>query len=620
MHASETTAGPAEPDHHTEAYYVVFADVVNYSKRSPLIQESVVLAFSELVKATTKELDLEAITKYLPTGDGAAICFLQNQLSPKILIDYLAALTSAIQHFNDEALSAESEEVKTAFLSKLWSDKVNTFALRIGVDVGYLFVYPDLNDHKNLAGTAINNAARLLSLSMPSQVVFSERAAKTVEESSVSNVGFQPVWPKEIKGVTYSGRQLVGLEAIRSTSVHAEFDERPSNDGLDDLPHLWLKTNHSKSNINWVAVEEQEWAKVVDITRQYYTNHIREPREIASPTHTQGSDVYKVEDRDAHVHPIFLKLFRAPRPDDQLEKLFAIHRLIADSSIFSEEHSECLRPLTTVNGLDWVRQEPSLNLKGPLVAFRFLTEATKGEVTHFKGASETEIESVGYKLGLINDAMIGSDLKPMIPRQFPWNDALWDEVIERVGEDTPIVNRALYLAKAEKELIESTNKEIRHLKAHRREFPMTLHDFHPHNVFVSGDECILVVDFEGARTDWPEEGSYVFALHRLCREYIRRIVRGSSGLLPADVARPAAEAFLNGYKQKRPEVVKDISRISFQWAKAINFAKLMNNIAYEMTNLVEDSAKRSEEEHYREVIKFISYLKELDVLEQAIIH
>ena len=620
MHTSETTADPAEPNHHTEAYYVVFADVVNYSKRLPPIQESVVLAFSELVKATTKGLDLEAITKYLPTGDGAAICFLQKKLSPKTLIDYLETLTSAIQHFNDKALSAVSEEIKTEFLSKFWSDKVNTFALRIGVDVGYLFVYPDLNDHKNLAGTAINNAARLLSLSMPSQVVFSERAANTVEESSVSNVRFQPVRPKEIKGVTYSGRQLIGLQAIRSTSVPAEFDERPSNDGLDDLPHLWLKTNHSKSIINWVPVEEQEWAKVVDITRQYYTNRIGEPREIASPTHTQGSDSYKVEDRDADVHPIFLKLFRAPRPDDQLETLFAIHRCIADSNIFSEEHSECLRPLSTVNGLDWVRQEPSLNLKGPAVAFRFLTEATKGEVTHFKGTSEAEIESVGYKLGWINDALIGSDLKPMSPQHFPWDDALWDEVIERVGEDTRIVNRTLYLAKAEKELIESTNDEIRHLKAQLREFRMTLHDFHPHNVFVSGDECILVVDFEGARMDWPEEGSYVFALHRMCREYIRRIVRGSSGLLPADVARPAAEAFLNGYKQKRPEVVKDISRISFQWAKAINFAKLMNNIAYEVTNLREDSTKRSEEQHYREVIKFVSYLKELDVLEQAIIH
>ncbi|GEM_PF-4012401 len=49
-------------------------------------------------------------------------------------------------------------------------------------------------------------------------------------------------------------------------------------------------------------------------------------------------------------------------------------------------------------------------------------------------------------------------------------------------------------------------------------------------------------------------------------------------------------------------------------AKAVNFAKLMNNVAYEL-DLKEDPARRSESEHWQEIVKFISYLRELDVFE-----
>lgn len=389
-----------------------------------------------------------------------------------------------------------------------------------------------------------------------------------------------------------------------------------ASDGLDYLPHRWLVTNHSDSQLQWVEVEEKEAARVSDLIRSHYG---KVSTKIISPAHVDASQVYGVFEQGSRNPSIFLKMFRENWSDDQLSRLLSIHDLILKSSIFPEKSAGCLRPLNTIgHKAKWIRASDGR----PAMAFPFLDGTTDDRVSHFRGASRSELIDVGRKLGHINNVLSTSDLSPTkAPSAFVWDDDLWDSVCEGgdFTKEPPLISRRSYILKAELDFIKKIRDEIRGISEGKIEpSRMTLHDFHPHNVFVSDYVCILVVDFEGVRNDWPEEGTMLFALHRFCREYVRQIFRTSVRQNEIELTRDAAAAFLEGYREKRD---LNFTETGIIWAQAINFAKLMDNLAYgriHNNEIFTDSAGRTEEKHYREVIKFISYLKELEIFRIAL--
>ena len=198
---------------------------------------------------------------------------------------------------------------------------------------------------------------------------------------------------------------------------------------------------------------------------------------------------------------------------------------------------------------------------------------------------------------------------------------------EELERRVALPTRTRYLAMAELSLLNEIAAEVTPLFGDTlfgTERTFNLSDLHPHNIFVVGEKCILIFDYD-VRDEWPEVATRSFALHRLCRECVRRNVRSASLLASPDLfsaaefelIRESAAAFLEGYSAARPDASKLIGTTEgVTWAAAINFAKLVDCLGYALLR-EPDPMSRAEERLYSEVVKFFSYLKELRVFKQV---
>ncbi len=396
--------------------------------------------------------------------------------------------------------------------------------------------------------------------------------------------------------------------------------ESSTEDGYNYLPHRWLAANHSSFELFWVPVDRSEFRLIADLVRSHYG---RTPKDISMAVHVEASRAYAISNLEADKPDMFLKVLKDHRTPDQLHRLLVIHDLISNSLIFQEKFAACLRPSSPSRQVPsetrWIRVSDGRQA----IAFPFVDGAKDGRVTHFQGSSDEELIDVGRKLASVNKILNQNELPSMQASDFlrERTQRLSNDVIESIESinHSALIDRRSYILNAESELIRKTHDQIKGILVMSPDaYPMTLHDFHPHNVFVLEDECVLIVDFEGARKDWPEEGTVLFSLHRFCREYVRYFFLKNQQQDEVALATEAANAFLKGYKEKRD---LKVTSTAILWAKAINFAKLMDNLAYGNTynrQRVADASGRTEEQHYREVIKFVSYLREFEIFEKAL--
>lgn len=160
---------------------VVFADVVDYSKRRTQTQVSVVEAFSTCLAAALEEVARTYVNYAqsngvnfatdiirIPTGDGAALGFTFDGLNDIHLTTALALLRQVKTH--NDATPCEK------FDQHGWCNCHSNFKVRVGVSEGRGVIYTDLNDHYNCAGSVINLASRVMGIVGPQQVAFTESA------------------------------------------------------------------------------------------------------------------------------------------------------------------------------------------------------------------------------------------------------------------------------------------------------------------------------------------------------------------------------------------------------------------------------------------------------------
>ncbi len=239
-------------------YHIIFVDIVRYSRRKPKAQYDVVTALFSIIRKTLAAISRESDCKLLPTGDGVAICLQAKSESPGEVISFISKFAAAVERWNDSQIRKLSDEGRITYLVNLWTNKAAAFGFRMGVTQGTLLQYVDINGNDNLAGTAINDAARLLTLAEPNQVIFSETAMRSVRDLDATGVDFRRLLSRSIKGQNFEGWQLVGPKGISSSSIGPDEEEFHVNDGLDDLPHLWIRTNHSDPKIFWNAVDAEK--------------------------------------------------------------------------------------------------------------------------------------------------------------------------------------------------------------------------------------------------------------------------------------------------------------------------------------------------------------------------
>ena len=125
---------------------VVFVDIVEYSKKTVSTQLAQKGWFNGMLSDTLKGI-AEEDRIVIDTGDGAAICLLGD---PEEAIFITNALRVAL------AENAYPE-----------------FHLRMGINLGPVKLVKDINDRPNLLGDGINDAQRVMSFSLPGQILVS---------------------------------------------------------------------------------------------------------------------------------------------------------------------------------------------------------------------------------------------------------------------------------------------------------------------------------------------------------------------------------------------------------------------------------------------------------------
>lgn len=153
----------------THAKYV-FLDVVNFTKeRSIEVQTDIVRDLNKVVKSAVAEHKIpgENII-YLPTGDGICVVLLdlEKAITHSPFDLHLQLALTIIRGVHEHNSSAPDEQHK--------------FQVRIGVNEDFDNVVIDINGSRNMAGSGINDAQRIMSLAEGNQVFIGQRVHMTL--------------------------------------------------------------------------------------------------------------------------------------------------------------------------------------------------------------------------------------------------------------------------------------------------------------------------------------------------------------------------------------------------------------------------------------------------------
>lgn len=164
---------------------VVFVDIEKYSQRRTLTQIGVIDSFTECLRnslnetsknfidyAQSNEINFQNDIIKLPTGDGAAIIFSFDGLHD-IHLNFAISLLNAISKHNAKDICEKFEE-------NGWCNCHPNFNVRIGISEGKGIIFKDLDSNYNVAGSVINFAARVMSLSDSNQIIFTEESYRQI--------------------------------------------------------------------------------------------------------------------------------------------------------------------------------------------------------------------------------------------------------------------------------------------------------------------------------------------------------------------------------------------------------------------------------------------------------
>jgi len=136
--------------------YVLFIDIVGYSKLSGEEQSRVVRQLNETVRATREFQRAEAAGQLLrlPAGDGMALVF---SASPEAPVQCALEISRALK-----------EQPK--------------MQVRMGVNSGPIDQVDDVNDRSNISGAGINMAQRVMSCGDAGHILLAKRVAEDLAQ------------------------------------------------------------------------------------------------------------------------------------------------------------------------------------------------------------------------------------------------------------------------------------------------------------------------------------------------------------------------------------------------------------------------------------------------------
>lgn len=155
--------------------YTLMVDIVGYSLRTGDVQKKLIQRLNKLTKETLNDLqiDLSEII-YLPTGDGMIMAFKDK---PMHILPSIFRLQDKIKDSN-----------------KIYP--MSSFEIRTGIHCGPIFIYSDINDNSNFAGSGINMAQRVIDIGDPWHILATQDAYINIGDI---DAGQKPLFHKLIK-------------------------------------------------------------------------------------------------------------------------------------------------------------------------------------------------------------------------------------------------------------------------------------------------------------------------------------------------------------------------------------------------------------------------------------
>jgi hypothetical protein len=150
----------------------------------------------------------------LPTGDGVCVALL-NVTSPSVHLQVALDILRRLDEQNRSAVAAD------------------TLSLRVGVNGGTDHLIDDINGRRNLAGSAINLAQRIMSMADPNQVM----VGRPVYDDLVGNEEFAE-WFREYDAVVKHSRRHTIYQVVANERPYLDV-QPPSRVGLTDLHDLF---------------------------------------------------------------------------------------------------------------------------------------------------------------------------------------------------------------------------------------------------------------------------------------------------------------------------------------------------------------------------------------------
>lgn len=166
---------------------VVFVDIEKYSRRRTVNQIAVIDSFTATLSLAIKHISQQYIEYAqnsslnfntdiitIPTGDGAAVIFPfegLHDIHREFALKFLE-LTSDVN----------SENACERFNLSGWCNCHDSFNLTIGISEGNVVVFKDVNDNYNVAGSVVNQAARVMGKADRNQILFTDTAYEQLVE------------------------------------------------------------------------------------------------------------------------------------------------------------------------------------------------------------------------------------------------------------------------------------------------------------------------------------------------------------------------------------------------------------------------------------------------------
>jgi class 3 adenylate cyclase len=151
----------------------VFLDTVGYSRRTRDAQGHIIRALQKVVdESVARHTKPGDRIVYLPTGDGICIALVRVNTPPDVHMRIALSVLEGIERHNQpfDPPKPPPPDDPDALDDSRW------FKVRIGLNAGEDILYEGINGRDNLAGEAINTAARVMDFADGGQILVGEAA------------------------------------------------------------------------------------------------------------------------------------------------------------------------------------------------------------------------------------------------------------------------------------------------------------------------------------------------------------------------------------------------------------------------------------------------------------